>query len=474
MAHNSSTANQTTSSSIKTEEVNYFFQDEHGQIAKMLKPVQVKQIQSMDHPKSSMVFPSSSARNGGGGGGGGGSGIGNVGRMGAFSQMVSGIELNVMHQLSNVSFNSCSRAQRIRIRDNLYDYKTAATLQFQKTKIGIEIERIDHYFYRHSIQSSPMHTMSASSSSVQRKRKPDKAGKGLRHFSMKVCEKVQEKGKTTYNEVADDLVNEELKNSYDTNCDQKNIRRRVYDALNVLMAINVISKDKKEIRWIGLPANSAEVQKTSLNSLIPFTLHLLIVVSQQFLALEEENNTRRERIKKKHETLRELVLQNVAFKGLVERNKQAESQGVVPSPNSSIQLPFIIVNTHKSTKINCSVTNDKSEYIFKFDNTFEMHDDIAVLKRMGLPLGLDKGECTAENIERIKAWVPPNMAKYVEAYGTGKVIDPMYDSDADDNDFNPYLESTNESQSLVQHSQHTTDVEYKLELDDDELEDDID
>lgn len=86
---------------------------------------------------------------------------------------------------------------------------------------------------------------------------------------MKVCEKVQEKGKTTYNEVADDLVTEELKNnSYDTNCDQKNIRRRVYDALNVLMAINVISKDKKEIRWIGLPANSAEVQ-LHINSMSP-------------------------------------------------------------------------------------------------------------------------------------------------------------------------------------------------------------
>lgn len=43
------------------------------------------------------------------------------------------------------------------------------------------------------------------------------------------------------------------------NCDQKNIRRRVYDALNVLMAMNIISKDKKEIRWIGLPTNSAQV-----------------------------------------------------------------------------------------------------------------------------------------------------------------------------------------------------------------------
>lgn len=40
--------------------------------------------------------------------------------------------------------------------------------------------------------------------------------------------------------------------------DQKNIRRRVYDALNVLMAMNIISKEKKEIHWIGLPTNSAQ------------------------------------------------------------------------------------------------------------------------------------------------------------------------------------------------------------------------
>lgn len=30
--------------------------------------------------------------------------------------------------------------------------------------------------------------------------------KGLRHFSMKVCQKVESKGRTTYNEVADELV----------------------------------------------------------------------------------------------------------------------------------------------------------------------------------------------------------------------------------------------------------------------------
>lgn len=38
--------------------------------------------------------------------------------------------------------------------------------------------------------------------------------------------------------------------------DEKNIRRRVYDALNVLMAMDIISKEKKEIRWKGLPSNA--------------------------------------------------------------------------------------------------------------------------------------------------------------------------------------------------------------------------
>ena len=41
------------------------------------------------------------------------------------------------------------------------------------------------------------------------------------------------------------------------NHDDKNIRRRVYDALNVLMAMDIITKDKKEITWRGLPGSRA-------------------------------------------------------------------------------------------------------------------------------------------------------------------------------------------------------------------------
>ena len=35
------------------------------------------------------------------------------------------------------------------------------------------------------------------------------------------------------------------------NLDERNVRRRVYDALNVLIALGIIIKHKKEIIWKG-------------------------------------------------------------------------------------------------------------------------------------------------------------------------------------------------------------------------------
>nr|CAD7196949.1 unnamed protein product [Timema douglasi] len=219
---------------------------------------------------------------------------------------------------------------------------------------------------------------------------------------MKVCEKVRKKGTTSYNEVADELVSEftnpALMASPSDQYDQKNIRRRVYDALNVLMAMNIISKEKKEIRWLGLPTNSM----------------------QECMNLEKEKQRRVDRIHAKTLKLQELILQQISFKSLVERNRINEERSGPPLPNTAIQLPFIIVNTSKKTVIDCSISHDKKEYLFSFDDKFEIHDDIEVLKRMGMCLGnyifsywLDKGECSEQNLRRARAMVPRSLESYV-------------------------------------------------------------
>ncbi|KAF9373347.1 Transcription factor Dp-2, partial [Podila verticillata] len=93
------------------------------------------------------------------------------------------------------------------------------------------------------------------------------AGRGLRFYSQRVCDRVQAKGATTYNELVhevsggqpgeyvEDAVGQEPSG-------QENIRRRVYDALNVLEALDIISMDKKEIQWIGVE-NSRVLNETT-------------------------------------------------------------------------------------------------------------------------------------------------------------------------------------------------------------------
>ncbi len=103
-----------------------------------------------------------------------------------------------------------------------------------------------------------------------------------------------------------------------------------------------------------------------------------------------------------------------SVKNLVERNRECEQTTGGPTPNSAIQLPFIIVGTNKRTVIDCSISNDKMEYLFNFDNTFEIHDDMEVLKKMKMTMGLENGSIAAEDLSKAKSMVPRSLQSYVE------------------------------------------------------------
>ena len=194
----------------------------------------------------------------------------------------------------------------------------------------------------------------------------EKGGKGLRHFSMKVCEKVESKGTTTYNEVADELVAEFSKPDDPRFCadqayDEKNIRRRVYDALNVLMAMDIISKEKKEITWKGLPATAKQ---------------------DDMEALRAEKARAQASIEKKNAYLLELVEQYKSYQALLQRNAARAAAGVVPS---GIQLPFILVQTKPNATVEVEISEDQQVVHFDFNSTpFQIHDGNFVLAQMNL------------------------------------------------------------------------------------------
>ncbi|KAJ0714426.1 putative transcription factor E2F-DP family [Helianthus annuus] len=210
---------------------------------------------------------------------------------------------------------------------------------------------------------------------AQRATGGDKGGRGLRQFSMKVCEKVESKGRTTYNEVsgfnlivfssphhvADELVAEFSDPGNGDQApdqqqyDEKNIRRRVYDALNVLMAMDIISKDKKEIQWRGLP-------RTSLNDIEELKVSF---VSFYLTNIESERLALKNRIEKKTAYLRELEDQHVGLQNLIKRNEQLYGSGDTPS--GGVALPFILVQTRPHATVEVEISEDMQLVHFDFN-----------------------------------------------------------------------------------------------------------
>jgi hypothetical protein len=169
--------------------------------------------------------------------------------------------------------------------------------------------------------------------------------KGLRHFSMKVCEKVESKGTTSYNEVADELV-AELKDGTmeDGICyDEKNIRRRVYDAINVLMALDIIAKEKKAIIWRGFPTSRSAAQQAQR------------LQGEQYALLGE--------LGRKASYLSELVGQQKALKHLLERNMKNPNAA---APSTPLHLPFILVQAKPDATVEVQISEDMKDVSFNF------------------------------------------------------------------------------------------------------------
>ncbi len=66
-----------------------------------------------------------------------------------------------------------------------------------------------------------------------------------------------------------------------------------------------------------------------------------------------------QRVVDKRSQVENLLIQILSFKNLMKRNRERVASMGVPTPNSSISLPFILASTSKKTTIDCSISSDK-------------------------------------------------------------------------------------------------------------------
>ncbi|CAO3649352.1 unnamed protein product [Mucor fragilis] len=199
--------------------------------------------------------------------------------------------------------------------------------------------------------------------------------KGLRLFSKQVCDKVAERGITTYNEVADELA-AEIQQKSTVPVDQKNIRRRVYDALNVLMAMDIITKDRKQIKWLGL--HHHQQQSTSLeqhdNAAASFDIKQTIL-EQEIQQEESRQQQLLESIQKSKHDLNTTFEDFARLEKLVKRNQQQQTE----QQTQVVHLPFFMVSSNENIHTHW---NHSKEAVLYSNSNCSVHHDMDILAKL--------------------------------------------------------------------------------------------
>ncbi|KAG8479908.1 hypothetical protein CXB51_029495 [Gossypium anomalum] len=152
-------------------------------------------------------------------------------------------------------------------------------------------------------------------------------GGGLRQFS--VMDEIIEEFAATQSNTAGSL----------DEFHEKNVRRRVYDALNVLMAMDIITREKKEIRWKGL----STTQTKDLEELKAAHVQLMTSISR------------------KTAYLKDLEEQIAGLRNIIKRNQRmlkSSSNNNNTAPKEGFTLPFILVQTSPHATVEIEISED--------------------------------------------------------------------------------------------------------------------
>ncbi|PQM37553.1 transcription factor-like protein DPA [Prunus yedoensis var. nudiflora] len=193
----------------------------------------------------------------------------------------------------------------------------------------------------------------------KKKRVSRMTGGGLRQFSAIVCDLLESKGRTTYAELADYIMSELAGNDNETatslsEFNDKNIPRRVYDALNVLEALDIITRVKKEIKWNGIPDRKMNLE-----------------------GMKAECDKMMNRIGRKTAYLKDLEEQFADLQNLMYCNKELLKSGNSRPGGFLCHLYW----SSRDATVEIEISEDKHMVHFDFNSApFFLHDDTYILK----------------------------------------------------------------------------------------------
>lgn len=196
------------------------------------------------------------------------------------------------------------------------------------------------------------------------------SGFGLKEISNRVKEIIKRSGTTSYKEISDEIVSEI--NEKDSK-DEKNIRRRIYDSLNVMKSMKLFKKDKstKKIIWTFIDE-------------LPQTHFGISNKREDNIDQSEYIKTLNQEIRIKQTKYNTLQKEYNSLNTVIERNKTHNDSY---AENNKILFPFIIIEfpnkNPKDSKVKVSMNETKTQAHFAFDSADKLYGDLDAISKIG-------------------------------------------------------------------------------------------
>ncbi|EPR78888.1 transcription factor E2F [Spraguea lophii 42_110] len=151
---------------------------------------------------------------------------------------------------------------------------------------------------------------------------------GLKKISSSVYNLLREHGSCTYKFLCSKVNN---KNS-------NTLRRRIYDVLSVMRALNMVVKDGKEYRLQNL----------------------------------------KDEIKEKKKVLEDLKCIKQGIECLIEKNRNMHIE-----EHEKFRFPFFLIAVDKSTDVHCETNDERTFFKFRATSKIKLVEDVEILKECG-------------------------------------------------------------------------------------------
>ncbi len=245
------------------------------------------------------------------------------------------------------------------------------------SKKKINFSQTPQPFSTKSKSSSSPYKFNSNLDEMQEKLSTENQRHSLISISKLVYQYLSDIENTTGNDVTEH-IKKELHPKKNDQSNQKNIQRRVYDAINVMCAVGIINKNKQEIKFLQkINKENANKENKSLNE----KNDINIEIKQDSVYFDDKIKEKKIELDEK----RSCLIRNYLTIKFYEKYNKLNDNNPQRKYQKKMEFPFDVITYDTSSQIKITSKEDLSRYLIVSNSPFIHFTPYDIIKKLVSP-----------------------------------------------------------------------------------------